>query len=268
MSAEAMRVPANHSTADFKTQPNDRNHRLMLYSTAALAAGVSVMALAQPAESEVVITRKKVPVPVSSYFFPPPKPVFISLNNDGVNDFSFSLSSFAYHSDARVLFVRPLEGGAVMGKETPGVNGFSNVYGSVVKRGGKIGPSAHFSSRNGVPIEHELHWFNSSSESFFKTYGNFGNNPANTYLGVKFLINGETHYGWVRLTVTSGADNINATITAYAYETEANKAILAGIPEGSKDSVRIIDANGPSLGALAAGADGLSSWRAQQAPAH
>ena len=239
---------------------NQFDHHLRLYSVAAIAAGVGALAMAQPAEGEVVITRKNIPIPVSSYFSPPPKPVYLSLNNNGVNDFSFSLYSFAYHSTNMDLAVRPLEGGAVVGKEQAGVNGFSHFYASMLKRGAKIGPSAHFSS-GGAIVERQLHWVNSSSVSFTKTYGNWGGNRSNTYLGVKFLINGETHYGWVRLTVTSGSHGMTATITAYAYETEANKRILAGISEGKAAAPEVSQSKGPSLGLLAQGANGLALWR-------
>jgi hypothetical protein len=254
MSSESRSVSASANPST----PSKIDHRMKLYSAAAIAAGVGALALAPHVEAEVVITRKTIPIPVNSYFFPPPKPVLISLNNDGVNDFSFSLYSFAYHSTRQSLDVRPLEGGAVVGK-TPEPGAQSSA--SVLFRGAKIGPSAHFSSKGDCNIEAENKWVNSSnSTTGFNTIGNWGKNPSNTYLGVKFLIDGETHYGWVRLTVGSGPSGLSGTITAYAYETEPNKQILAGIPE-NKNDVKIINLNGPSLGALAAGADGLSKWR-------
>src|ERR1700722_143549 len=74
------------------------DHHLTLYSAVATAAGVGMLALAQPAQGEVGITKKTIPIPVSSYFFPPPKPVLVDLTHDGFNDFSSSLYSFAYHS--------------------------------------------------------------------------------------------------------------------------------------------------------------------------
>jgi hypothetical protein len=243
------------------------DRRMAAYAAAAMAAGVGALALAQPAEGEVVITRKKIPIPVSNYYFPPPKPVYISLNNNGINDFSFSLYSFAYHQTTNILTVRPLEGGALQGKDGAGVNGFSRFYASELKRGAKIGPSAQFSSNGfGAAVEREIKWVNSSSVSFSRQYGNWGGNPSNTYLGVKFLISGETHYGWVRLTVATGAHEMAATITAYAYETEANKRILAGTPENGEAAVVIDENQKPSLGALAAGADGLPRWRNGAAP--
>ncbi|HWY22651.1 MAG TPA: hypothetical protein VNX26_15595 [Candidatus Acidoferrum sp.] len=244
--------------------------RLKTYSLAAMAAGVGALAMVQPAEGEVVITRKKIPIPVSNFFFPPPHPVFISMNNNGVSDFSFSLYSFAYHSRDMDLTARPLAGAAVEGKDQAGVNGFSHFYASMLKRGAKIGPSANFSSgAQFVPVvERQLHTVNSSSVSNNRSYGNWGGNASNTYLGVKFLIDGETHYGWVRLAVAiSPFSGLSATITAYAYETEANKRILAGVPIGEA-AVIIDETKGPSLGALAAGAEGLPTWRMKQPADH
>jgi hypothetical protein len=248
------------STHAQQSTPNKIDHRMKLYSAAAIAAGVGALALAQTAEGEVVITRKNIPIPISQYGFPT-NPVLISLNNNGINDFSFSLYSFAYHSANMDLTIRPLEGGAVMDKETA-ARGGSTFFAQALSRGAKIGPSAHFSSKGyGEAVEDERRIFNySNSTSVFFTYGNWGKNPSNKYLGVKFLIDGETHYGWVRLTVSTGPGGLAGTITAYAYETEANKRILAGLPEGEKPVI-LNENKGASLGALAAGADGLSHWR-------
>ena len=242
-------------------------HRTKLYSIAAAAAGVSMLAMVQPAEGEVVITKKNIPIPVSSYFFPPPHPVPISLNNDGVNDFSFELYTFAYHSFIDVLYVKPIEGGAVVGA----VGSKGAFYASALARGAKIGPSAHFSSKGFADIE-VAHGQNVSSNYSRKLYGNWGGNPANRYIGVKFLIDGATHYGWIRLTVTTQPRGFSASITGYAYETTANKRILAGISE--KDTAdtqaqpKAESAASPSLGMLALGAPGLTSWRYDNALVH
>lgn len=48
----------------------------------------------------------------------------------------------------------------------------------------------------------------------------------NKYLGLKFLINGKYHYGWLRISHTGGEDRI--AILDYAYNKEAEKDILAG----------------------------------------
>lgn len=46
------------------------------------------------------------------------------------------------------------------------------------------------------------------------------------YLGVRFRIGANTHYGWVRLSVTPGADTV--TIKDYAYQTLPGVGITAG----------------------------------------
>jgi hypothetical protein len=241
-------------------------HSTKLYAIAAAAAGVSMLALAQPAEGEVVITRKNIPIPVSSYFFPPPHPVPVSLNNNGINDFSFELYTFAYHSFNDLLYVRPLEGGAVEGAIGAG----GNFYASALARGAKIGPSAHFSSKGEAEIE-RAHGSDASSNYSRKLYGNWGGNPVNRYIGVKFLIDGATHYGWVRLTVTTEPRGVSASITGYAYETVANQRILAGTAGSAADTAAPTKAESvanPSLGLLALGASGLTSWRSDSVLVH
>ena len=91
--------------------------------------------------------------------------------------------------------------------------------------------------------------------------GRWGNDPQNRYLGVKFLINGQTHFGWVRLTVKSDKLlSITATITGYAYETVPNKPIFAGTAAGTAAATvaksaateaQVSRPSGPSLGMLA-----------------
>ena len=239
------------------------DQRMKLYSVAAAAGGVSVLALAQPAMSEVIITKKTIPIPISQYGGTQHL-VPISLNNDSVNDFSFSLYSFAYHSADRILNMWPLEGGAVVAQDNSAL---------ALMPGAKIGPSARFSSRNNAVIEdsHANFGYTHSGRSYYnKTIGGkWGGNPKNRYLGVRFLINGKTHYGWIRLTVTTAPRSpIAATITAYAYETVPNKTMTAGSSSSAAAVEATVDhparsAGSPSLGVLALGADGLNQWRGE-----
>jgi len=80
-------------------------------------------------------------------------------------------------------------------------------------------------------------------------------NQKDKFLGIRFPINGQNHYGWVRMTVNAQLPQIPfrptvvAKITGYAYEATADKAIIAG-DRGSGSRV----ANAGSLGALALGA--------------
>jgi hypothetical protein len=43
-------------------------------------------------------------------------------------------------------------------------------------------------------------------------------NVKDRYLGLKFQIKGNTHYGWARLNVKVSKTTITATLTGYAYE--------------------------------------------------
>jgi hypothetical protein len=236
------------------------DHRLKLYSAAAIAAGVGVLALAQPADAEVVITKKNLPITMGAFA---PVPVLIDLNHDGISDFQFSLYTFAYHSFDADLTVTALNGGRVVGQ--PGSRGS---YASALVRGSKIGPSAHFSSRGEAIIERSHGLFRSSHSSETRhTYGKWSGDSPNRYLGVKFLIQGATHYGWVRLTVNSTREAITATITAYAYETIPNKRVQVGVASAAASGTQaeLTKSTGhPSLGMLALGAAGLAAWKREE----
>jgi len=98
----------------------------------------------------------------------------------------------------------------------------------------------------------------------------------NRYLGLKFMISGQVHYGWARLSGSCPSwDDPELQLTGYAYETIPNKGIKAGQQvEGKFDeSVNTTDEptptavpvpTSPSLGMLANGAQALRQWRAPQ----
>lgn len=75
------------------------------------------------------------------------------------------------------------------------------------------------------------------------------------YLGLRFIVKGETHFGWARLNV---ACNRNAKqiglLTGYAYETAPNTPIIAGKTEG----LDVMTFQPASLGQLARGASTIS----------
>ena len=228
--------------------------QLKLYGVAAAAAAVGVLAVAEPADAKVIITNKTIPIVGGTT---------LDLNGDGVPDVKFSFfKTYAHYLGVAGLAIAPDEaGGGIMGK---------GGYASALMRSAKIGPSAHFSggvnasSTRYVEIEN-----NSCQYAVCDPDGKWGGNHPNRFLGVKFSINGETHYGWIRVTVntiTSGVNNIlSGTITEYGYETIPNKRLLAGVPSNnsavSDMSVRGSAPDVPSLGMLASGAEGLALWR-------
>jgi hypothetical protein len=55
------------------------------------------------------------------------------------------------------------------------------------------------------------------------------------YLGLRFLINGQVHYGWAYVTVTGGligGPGLSVTLQSFAYETIAGRGITTGQTSG------------------------------------
>jgi hypothetical protein len=104
------------------------HQHLNLYSAAAMAAGVSMLALAQPAEGSVVVTKTNVTLGRYSS-------IAIDLNKDGTNDFELSITGGGYdHSFYRTFVAKPLAGGKVEGGRSRGslgpyVRSFFEFYG-------------------------------------------------------------------------------------------------------------------------------------------
>jgi hypothetical protein len=242
------------------------DHRLKLYSAAAIAAGVGMLALAPPADAEVVVTRKNIQIHGNT-------DVSIDLNRDGVADFQFSFVTYVGGcSHYGKLMMKPLTGGAVVGSDVAA----QLAYASALAPGVKIGPSARFASSTQIEFPGHVHiesqhaWFCSGKHGTPRSYGNWGGDPQNRYLGVRFPIDGVTHYGWIRLTVNL-LDQFarSVVITAYAYETVANKPISAGNAPGPAIQAQAqpqVNPGEPSLGMLALGADGLAIWRRDENP--
>jgi hypothetical protein len=97
------------------------------------------------------------------------------------------------------------------------------------------------------------------------------NDVKHRYLGVEFVVKGEIHYGWARLKTSCNPGNrkITALLTGYAYETIANKPIIAGATKGSDDaepatSLNTATPEPATLGMLALGERGLSIWRREE----
>lgn len=223
------------------------NHKLNLYARAASAAGVGLLTLAQSAEAKIVYTRTHHVIGLHH-------PYKLDLNHDGITDFLVQETQ----SGSMGFKVNKLAA-----KEPPGnaVEGYANSsrrYGSALKRGASIGGRQHFVS--GGRFGQEMAEVQQSDSVFYKYYGPW-TNVTNGYLGLKFKIHGKTHYGWARLTVVDQGFRLTGTLTGYAYETIANKSIIAGNTKG-------IDGVQPaSLGHLARGASSVSAWRVKRTAA-
>ncbi len=218
--------------------------RLDSYTLAATAAGVGTLALALPAEGKIVYTPAHLVMSTSNpqHFYP------LDVNHDGVKDFSFSAYAWTgMSSQEAFLRCNPSfnVGNAVLGNVTS--LGRHEDEGAFL-RGVRVGAGPYAS--------HDTMAFADSVRGnlgFQGPWANGGKGVKDRYLGLKFAINGKTHYGWARLNVKVGYSfevYIKATLTGYAYETVPNKAIITGETKG-KDVITLQPA---SLGALAAGA--------------
>jgi hypothetical protein len=223
-------------TARKPTNLSESLHRqLNSYTLAASAAGVGMLALAQPAEAKIVYTPTSLTIgPNGTYP--------LDLNHDGTTEFRIANYYFC-NSDICTgnLNVYPAHDNGV-----EGVKGFLGIpFAYALPRGARIGSKVPFSGQ-----------FMTGSGS-----GGLGQwyDVTNRYLGLRVAINGKFHYGWARLTVEVAvhAFRISATLTGYAYETIPNRPIIAGKTHGL-DVITVHDA---TLGHLARGASAIPSWR-------
>jgi hypothetical protein len=235
------------------------NH-LRSYATAAAAAGVGILALAQPANAEIIYTPANIRINHNTV---------LDLNNDGIADFTFT-GYRNQHVEAGVVrntYFDSSNGAlSILGVGTANQVGGANLYAAALHAGEQIGSSAKFPGPNRIVKAHDI---NSSS---FELYGRgpwAGSKflgVRNRYLGLKFTIDGQTHFGWARLNVkiVVGAF-IQATITGYAYEGAANTPIQAGKTMGTNNVGNLNSPgskyHGADLGVLACGASGVELWR-------
>jgi hypothetical protein len=237
--------------------------RLNAYALAASAAGVGVLALAQPAVAKIVYT------PIYIRIAPHTAYELDLINHDG-GDFSFS-------NTTRISSRRSSLGFGTFTVAPQGENAVEG-YASVLRRGAQIGPSAKFESASQLMLKMERscnHTTMGGSSCHEGIIGGKWKSVKDGYLGLKVFIRGKVHYGWARFSVGWGKYGIRPLLSGYAYETIPNKPIISGKTKGPYDmslegpdpavTNPIPDIPQPaSLGALAMGTPGLSIWRRQE----
>jgi hypothetical protein len=224
------------------------SRRLSTYALAAGAAGVTVAAMASSTENAygpIVYT----PAHLNLYGIGT-EHLNLDLNHDGIPDLAMTLTNIRYYGEGSDfagggLWDRPIVGnGAIL---------------QPLAKGAIIGNSGMFD-----PGKAELAWgrdVGHSGHSGYSTGGPWAKSAPDQYLGVRFLINGETHYGWISMTVYTSITYVSATINGYAYNTVPNQSLKAG--EGTEQPKRA-GTHPVSLGALALGAIGLALWRNEE----
>jgi hypothetical protein len=220
------------------------NHKLTLYAVAATSAGVGLLALAQPADAKIVYTKTHHVIGLNH-------PYKLDLTHDGTADFLIQETQ----TGSVGFLVNRLAVKDRVGNAIEGYANSSRRYASALKKGAPISGRQHFVS--GGRFGQSMAEVQQSDTVFYKYYGPW-TNTTKGYLGLKFKIHGKTHYGWARLSVVHQGFKLTGTLTGYAYESIANKAIIAGETKG-KDEVQPA-----SLGHLAHGASAVSAWRVKQ----
>jgi hypothetical protein len=217
-----------------------------MYALAASAAGVGLLSLAQPAQAKVVYTPANQVIGQNGVYN-------LDLNHDGTVDFLVQQWNYRNWASNNQLLADAAVGNAVQQG--------SRRFAAALSAGASIGPAQNFiaGDSNGEVMLSVTH-FTTGGTSY--VHG-FWKNVRNRYLGLKFKINGETHYGWARLSVVRQAFHFKATLTGYAYETTPNTAIKAGQTSGgAAESANFFDhARNKSLGELALGAQKVPAGR-------
>ena len=190
----------------------------------AVAAGAATAATGQEATAAIVHVDLDPDVQVEFDVFP------LDLNKDGVDDFEIQhgiLSAPPWSSSYMVGLVQGVNGSVV------GSSSSSWRYASKLAASSTVGPQQEF----------QPHGAMGSMSYSYSTWGSWPG-EGKGFAGVRFDINGEPHYGWIRMTVD---DFMVPTIHDYAYETDPDTPVH--IPEPC------------SLGMLALGAAGVTAMR-------
>jgi hypothetical protein len=227
------------------------HHELSVYALAAGAAGVSLIASSQLADAQIIYTATHVQIGAN-------QKIPIDFNHDGLTD--IIIREIPFHPNrtfvGNIVEAEPDIGGGVK-------QGYCIGCAAAMPGGSRISSDDRFVTGKALMSEtYSIYYFGSWAFS------------SRRYLGVRFLINGETHYGWARMNVNpTGTDSIEVVLTGFAYETQANKPINAGETgvegedrESSRASTEMSSSPQPeakpaTLGALALGAGGLAIWR-------
>jgi hypothetical protein len=154
----------------------------------------------------------------------------IDLNNDGIVDFTLLIGSGATRHAVRL--------GPEMGNEALG-SGAGNFF-------------YPFALNVNDPINDVQTVWNGTANGSLLTMawvytagGSYGNwlNASDKYLGVRFFVGTDVHYGWIRFTITANAQGVTVVYKDYAYNTTPDQGLLAGQTVIGINEAASLDAN-------------------------
>jgi hypothetical protein len=249
--------------------PDSTCRQLNMYALAASAAGVTALAMAQPAEGKIVYTptNRLLHYGLTKLDLDKLEPdaefefclsLFLSNGSTGTKHPYSCPSAFARRKSHK----RPsaMESALSIYPHGGRKNEHNRILGTskgafALPIGVQVGPKIKF-----APGGKDMATWGSSNG--FSSFVGPWASAKNCYLGLKFLIKGKTHYGWARLTVVYD-HGVKATLTGYAYETIPGKAIVTGVTK-TADASKVDGLNAATLSALALGAPALSIWQRQE----
>jgi len=187
-----------------------------------------MLALAQPGEAKIIYTPAHAKVGTT---------LPVDLNHDGIVDFYLNIFD---HDGVNPLsacqfWARFISSTACISSGTNKIRTIDSKgqrFGAALRYGAKIQRGEQFAKGSAVLGSRHGGTVSTSSAAWFGPWLNGGKGVKNRYLGVKFIINGKFHYGWLRMTVATPDRYFTATLTGYAYETIPNKGIIAGRTKG------------------------------------
>jgi hypothetical protein len=219
------------------------HNNLNAYTLSATAAGVAVLAIAPSAAAEIVYTPADQEILAHEVFQ-------LDLNNNGVRDFTL-VNFFSTTSTVIGVWISPAQAGDAVFSNRSG-------YAAAIPAGVAIGANGRFDSKTSVGMAND-------NIPDGKCHGPWAQ-VHDKYLGLKYEINGEVHFGWARLSVSCVPPQpARILLTGYAYETVANQPILTGQVSGTAEESALTRPAGShanlQLGLLALGSHGLAAWR-------
>lgn len=244
------------------TQPNSRRSRptrtrrtatalsaqleqhLKTYALAATAAGVGFLSLAPPAHAQVVYNPANIKTTDGS--------LFLDFNCGPVNQFWVAnrFEGFSnYGGSARELELNGSLNASVM----EDANGPLALPAGSVVGSSRAFTNAHRNERVMASAYKFIYYY-----TYTGVKGNWAN-AQQAFLGLKFEIQGQVHYGWAEFSVSASVQKrgpalVNATLLGYAYESTPNQSIMTGQKSGTA-----ADALAPQPGTLQALAQGALS---------
>jgi hypothetical protein len=212
----------------------------------------------------------------------------LDLNHDGIIDYNLikwaagqSIQRLSYLNVCHASLNKQLSHQCVSSSAAANASNlvqFDGKNAAALQRGAKIGEGQPFGGSGvAVYMGGRITTSGSNPASHWNgPWANGGEGITNRYLGFKFKIDGQYHFGWARVTFrTSDTSGIQAFVSGYAYETIAEKGLLAGqTSEGGHagnvqlDKPALEMQKTTSLGMLALGSDGLRFWRKEDGPAN